>query len=308
MTATTTDRPNLGFDLDAVAAALADSDCGAPVPTDLDDDASPGSAWGQSVFDAIDTAFTAMADGDDPIGIDCGPWADLGLPDRFVSLRELRDWLGRHRSAYPARAAVWQHLVARARQDREWITAAAGMALPALVAVAGRISRGYTGDPADIDAEILTAFLGALRTIDLDDPRLFSQMRWIAVRAGMAMRWDSAPLILLGDIENAVGMAPHRPYGHPDLVVARAVAAQIIDADDAELILATRLEGATIEALAAAVGVEAPVLRMRRKRAETALAEAVTGGLLSGGLSSDLCRHLAAKAAARQARRTPHTT
>ncbi|MFF0372202.1 hypothetical protein [Micromonospora sp. NPDC005087] len=72
------------------------------------------------------------------------------------------------------------------------------------------------------------------------------------------------------------------PYGHPDLLLGRAAAAGLITAEAAELISATRFGDALIEHLAAEEGVTAPVLRMRRRRAERVVAAAVTQGDLSG--------------------------
>ncbi|RGC65537.1 hypothetical protein C5N14_28445 [Micromonospora sp. MW-13] len=76
----------------------------------------------------------------------------------------LRDWLLTHSRAYTARDAVWRELILRARLDGPaWVVAAAGMALPALRRCAGQLRVGWSGDAHDIDAEILTAFLAALR-------------------------------------------------------------------------------------------------------------------------------------------------
>lgn len=287
--------------LDDLAAADAPS---GPEPDGTAEDVE-ATGWGMSVFAVIDTAFAAMNHGDDPVGLNCTEWAGLGLPARFLPLRDLRDWMLEHPTNYGARAVVWRDLVTRARQDPQWVTASAGMALPALVAAAGKIARGFTGDPCDIDGEILAAFLHGLHTLDLDDQRLYSRLRWLGYRAGLAVRHAHQPYILLGDIENAVGMAPHLPYGHPDLIVVRAVQAEVIERDDAELIVITRLEQTPIEAVAQAWGIDAPVLRMRRKRAETVLVDALVGGVLSGAIAASSRDELAARARARKARRTP---
>ncbi len=75
---------------------------------------------------------------------------------------------------------------------------------------------------------------------------------------------------------------PKMPYGHPDLLLGRAAAAGLITSEAAQLISATRFGDALIEQLAAEKGVTAPVLRMRRRRAERIVAAAVTRGDLSG--------------------------
>jgi hypothetical protein len=69
---------------------------------------------------------------------------------------------------------------------------------------------------------------------------------WAAWRAGFAARRTDELLELPPDVP--VGSrTPHRPYGHPDLVLGRAVAAGITDTQ-AELISSTRLGDVLIEA------------------------------------------------------------
>ena len=58
--------------------------------------------------------------------------------------------------------------------------------------------------------------------------------------------------------------------------------AGVINADQAELISATRLGRVLVEDLAAKAGIAASVLRMRRRRAELAVVRALTDGDLSG--------------------------
>lgn len=73
---------------------------------------------------------------------------------------------------------------------------------------------------------------------------------------------------------------PYRPYGHPDLVLGRAVAPCITD-DQAELISSTRLGDVLIEQIAAERGQTGSVVRMRRKRAERKLVTAIQRGELA---------------------------
>jgi hypothetical protein len=255
-----------------------------------------------SVFVAVGDAFTRFALPPDPVGLNCAPYAGLGLPAGFVSLWDLRRWMLSHRGAYAARNAIWRDLIIRARQDPNWMTATIGMALPALVRAAGHICRGFRGDRDDIDAEMLAAFIAAVRDgVDIAAERLYDRLRWHAVRAGIAMRNDDLPYLLVPDVEQLAGAAPRLPYGHPDLIVARAVATGILDALDAELIMATRLDRTPIEAVAVGDGIDAAVLRMRRVRAERALVDAIRGGLLSGAISTDSRRRLDKRAVTRTA-------
>ncbi len=106
---------------------------------------------------------------------------------------------------------------------------------------------------------------------------------------------------LVPDVEQIAGAAPRLPYGHPDLIVARAVAAGIIDAADAELIMWTRLDRTPLHVVAAREGLDPATARMRRLRAERALVDAVRGGLLSGAVSAGTHRTVRRRAVTRAA-------
>ncbi|MDX3110013.1 hypothetical protein [Nonomuraea angiospora] len=74
------------------------------------------------------------------------------------------------------------------------------------------------------------------------------------------------------------------PAGHPDLLLARAVAHQIITSEEAELIAFTRLEGVPLSSYCRRRGLLYCTALKRRQRAETALYQA----LQQEELSSDL--------------------
>jgi predicted DNA-binding protein (UPF0251 family) len=69
--------------------------------------------------------------------------------------------------------------------------------------------------------------------------------------------------------------------GHPDFVLAAAVAAGVLRAEEAELIGRTRLEEVGLEQAAAELGISRNALLLRRSRAERRLA-ALRQGELSG--------------------------
>jgi hypothetical protein len=77
-------------------------------------------------------------------------------------------------------------------------------------------------------------------------------------------------------------IAPIQPWDHPDLVLARAVAAGVIDADEANLIAATRLEHATLAQAAARIGITSSLASSWRLKAERRLLEAIREGEESG--------------------------
>jgi hypothetical protein len=105
------------------------------------------------------------------------------------------------------------------------------------------------------------------------------------------------------DGDHWIGAAPQLPYGHPDLLVGRAVQRSVIDAVDGELILVTRLQRVPLRTVAGWLGVDEQVLRMRRRRAEQALVEALHAGLLSTRISDQAADELAVRHEARQRRR-----
>jgi hypothetical protein len=214
-----------------------------------------------------------------------------------VPLPALRDWLMAHPRAYTARDAVWRELIRRARQGRpEWVIAAVGMAMPALVAMAGTLVAGYRGDRQDIDAEVLAGFLEGLRVrVDPARDAPHASLCFMAWRAGRNLRRAQQEHVLLNGIEDAVAgpCLPRMPYGHPDLLVYRARALGVIDDEDVEPYIAVRLGRRTLELVAEALRIDADVLRMRLNRADARLAEALATGVLAGTCSRDSLKRLA---------------
>jgi hypothetical protein len=147
--------------------------------------------------------------------------------------------------------------------------------------MATRLSHGLPGQAEDIDSEVLAGFLHALRTEDIDRPRLWLRLCWAAWRAGHTARKVDDAAELPTDLPTG-GATPRRPYGHPDLILGRAVAAGVITRAQADLIGATRLGDVLVEQIAAEHAVPAATIRMRRKRAERTLVRALARGDLSG--------------------------
>src|SRR5690242_18247698 len=178
--------------------------------------------WPDSPLDAVDTAFAALTCDPHPLSLDPTTlYRDTGLPAGVLALPALRRWLLEHPDAYPARDLVWRELIRRARLDGPaWVIAAVGMAMPALRRYAGQLCAGYPGDPADIDAEILTGFLSALRDrVDLVRDAPHAGLCRAAWRAGYALRRQAGEYTPVGDIEHVTGpRTPQVPYGHPDLL------------------------------------------------------------------------------------------
>jgi hypothetical protein len=258
-----------------------------------------GTATSGSSVSAVGGATAAGGAGTTAGGFGAAPSAGTGpdVPPGEVPLPALRDWLMAHPGAHAIRDAVWRELIRRARQGRpEWVIAAVGMAMPALVAMAGTFAAGYRGDPADIDAEILTGFLeGLRRSVDPDRNAPHASLCFAAWRAGRDLRLAQQEYLPVDDIERAAAgsRVPHQPYGHVDLLVYRAQALGLIDGEDVEPYIAIRLDRRTPELVAEDLGIDLDVLRMRLNRADARLAWALEVGFLTGSSSPQVRDELA---------------
>jgi DNA-directed RNA polymerase specialized sigma24 family protein len=262
---------------------------------------SDTSDWPASHLRAADIAFAALTCEPAPVTLDCDSLAgdtgvDLGLPSGVVALPVLREWLLAHPDNFAARDAVWRELILRARlRGKEWVIGAVGMAMPALVRHARHLAVDYRGDPADIDNEVLTGFLEALRDhLDLTQPAPYASLIMAAWRAGRQLRLVQDVAVPVDDIEHlaAGSRTPKPPYGHPDLLVERAGTLRLIDSDDVQPWIDIRLGRRACEPIAARLGITVDALRMRLARADDRLAKALADGLLSGMVSAEAGKQL----------------
>ncbi|WP_319461474.1 hypothetical protein [Micromonospora sp. RTP1Z1] len=242
--------------------------------------------WPASPLDAADAAFVALTSDPAPLSIDLDMFdPDDGLPSGVTALPAVRDWLLRHPRAYTARDMLWRELIRRARMcGPQWVIAAVGMAMPALRRYAGQLCAGYGGDPDDIDAEILTGFLAALRDhVDVARPAPYAALCRVGWRAGQELRRQASEFTPLEDVDHVTGpRTPKVPYGHPDVLVRRAVGLGILDPVDEEPYIDVRLGRRAVEPIAARLGITADALRMRLRRIDTRIADALARGLLTG--------------------------
>ena len=237
-----------------------------------------------SPLDSADAAFRALTAGPQPLALHAAALA-AGLPDRMVPLDELRALLPHPATGSRARNKVWAELVRRARSGSPaWVVGLVGVALPGLRRAAATLSAGYHGDAADLQTELLTGFLAALRALDpddLDEIPLASRLCWAAWRAGQALACaDAGHTAHRRDLDDSYD-APCMPWGHPDFVLAAAAARGILSRAQAELIGRNRLEGVPLAQIASELGISHSALCNRRKRAEKAITEAIRGGLLA---------------------------
>ncbi|WP_239312822.1 hypothetical protein [Frankia sp. Cj3] len=225
--------------------------------------------------------FALLVAGPAPLALDGALVA--GLPDRLVALDELRDML-LARSCPPAtRDAAWAVVVrCSRRRGGAWTVGAAGMALPALRAVASRLGgHGYL-DPADVQAEVLTGFLAALATARLDLPRIAVRLRWAAYRAGLALLTQALETPH-PDPDLFHTRAVAQPWaGGPDDILAGAVADGVLTVAEAGVIAATRLADVPVSAWAACHATPRRAAYRLRDRAERRLIDYLAGPVRTG--------------------------
>ncbi|RBO79603.1 hypothetical protein [Nocardia puris] len=175
--------------------------------------------------------------------------------------------------------AIWVWLLHRVRaEEPDAMLVCAGLAAPMLSRTASAWVTSSHAARHDIESEILTAFLSHLPRVGLDQPGVWHRLRWGAYRAGLAAAiGQRTGVTVVGDLDRDLaalgerGQAMASRVGHPEMVLAHAVAAGVISADAAELIAASRWEGRSLTALAADRGVSLWKLRKQRPRAERAL-------------------------------------
>jgi hypothetical protein len=261
----------------------------------LDMNAEKHRTFDQNSLDIARDTFALLVTGPDPLSLTGSRFP--GLPNRQVPLDEVRDLLLTRKCPQTTWDAVWSYLVMRSRAEgAAWTVAAVGVALPALTSVAATLTRHCPGDPADLHAEVLRGFLDELARVDVTRPRIMVRLRWAAYRAGYAAVADAlaekAP-----SPEGFWSQPPRRPWGHPDIVLAKAVAEGVLTETEAGLIGMTRLEDVPISKWAGEHGVGDWAAYKARKRAELRLAAYLREGLIDSDPTDDLTNRAAAAAA-----------
>lgn len=250
--------------------------------------------WPTSALSAAATAFDTLTAEPRPVLVlDCDTLGEgLGLPAGTRTLAQLRDWMLDNPTAHEGRDQVWREVLTRATgtgpQAGAWLIGAVGLAMPALLSHARTLGDGFRGDPDDLDADILTGFLAALRgDLDVSRPAPYARLTFAAWRAGHDTRRHEDTYVPTPDVPAPAGpREPRNPSHHTDLLVARAVELQLIDACDAAAFIEVNLAGQPTEYVAQEMGISTDCLRMRLVRASAILADALGQGWLSGPLSA----------------------
>lgn len=222
-------------------------------------------------MDSARTAFEWLVTGPAPLSVD-GRFFP-GLPRRQVPLDELSARLLDRELSLETVDRVWKYLVARSRDEGDaWTVACVGLALNALIPIVADLCKRYADDHRDIHSAVLTGFLSELASMDLTRPAVLWRLRCAALRAGHVFIREALDRPMPSD-EDFHSSEPTPPWGHPDFVLARAVAEGAITREEAELIGSTRLEDYTLTAAAADIGVNITTLHEARDEAEARLAE-----------------------------------
>jgi hypothetical protein len=233
---------------------------------------APRLVLGEQPFDVAANSFRLLTVGPEPLSVD-GAALGGGLPARRIALSELASILMHPSCGYTTSDRVWRLLIEQARTGGPaWVVGAAGVALPGLRQGAYRL-RHYSGD---VQAELLTAFVAAMRTVKPGGAKVAQRLLSATFTAARAALHADEPIRT-----TALAQAPVTAAGHPDIVLARAVAAEVITAAEAELIGATRLEGVSVAGYAERHGRSYWAVVKERSRAEERLVAAIRAGVLS---------------------------
>jgi hypothetical protein len=193
-------------------------------------------SFSPSHLDVIERRFLAMASGPDPLKLDCAALG-CGLPAAELPLDEVRVLLLKRRTSWVSKDAVWQELVKRAHATPEpWTTVTAGMMVPGLKHIGGKLGCRYPGDRNDLDSEVLEGFLQALDVVDAQAPKVYAQLYWAAFRRGHeACNRERRLAASRGELTEMIADRPPAS-GHPDLVLAGAVLSGAVTPQEADLV------------------------------------------------------------------------
>jgi hypothetical protein len=239
------------------------------------DDAGSALAMVERVFALTTTAPTALLMRRNDLDPDLGE----GLPDGPILLPRLRNLLLSPGVPQATRDAVWRVLIGRARADGpSWLVATVGMALPGLRRQVNVLAGSSGAAREDLESAVVEGFVTDLHRVDVTKRGLCGRLVRAGYRAGVRQVFSDAPFTGAA----ATGFASHAPqppWGHPDFILADAVAAGVLTRQDAWLIGVTRLEDVSVAVVAAELGEPTNTIAARRRRAERCLRDALAEGL-----------------------------
>ncbi|MEY9930203.1 hypothetical protein ABH926_004845 [Catenulispora sp. GP43] len=252
--------------------------------------ASNTSSLCASPLHAVETAFLSLASGHAPLMFEAAHLGESAPAGRDrVTVAQLRTVLLASSTPFPVRDAVWAELIRRSHQSPgAWTVVAVAMAMPELMKLASTYGRGFDGAPEDLHAEILAAFLERLKVIDTAVGGIWPKLAWAARRA--AIHAVETEIEYTRHAERFCSAPPRMPFGHEDLVLARAEREGVISAADADLIGMTRLEGVQLAEAAEMLGASKNAVKIRRQRAEARLVAWIAGRRVPSTTALAACR------------------
>ena len=243
-----------------------------------------------SPLHAVETAFLAFSTGHAPLTFEAAHLGGSAPAARdHITIAELRSILHATSTPFPVRDHVWAELIRRSRQMAgAWTVVAVAMAMPELKKLASTYGRGFDGAAEDLQAEILAAFLEHLKVVDTAAGGIWPKLAWAARRA--AIRAVETEIDYTRRSEGFCSAPPRMPFGHEDLVLARAEREGVISAADADLIGMTRLEGLQLAEAAEMLGATKNAVKIRRQRAEARLVAWIAGRRVPSTTALAACR------------------
>lgn len=231
-------------------------------------------------LNVAERSFQLLITGPHPLAVD-GRAVGHGLPARSVDLGELRALLLSPTASDELKDAVWRVLVVRARLgDPVWVVGCVGVAMPGLKNTAAQVIRmSPHGLIDDIVSELLTEFVAQLARIDLDGRHIVARLMHWARKGAFRARCRGVRELPTDPYE--MGERRYSPDVDLAALVREAACQDVITSEDAELIIATRLEGRTVQDLAQSRSVAAWRLYTGRQAAEAELAAAIRDGRVS---------------------------
>jgi DNA-directed RNA polymerase specialized sigma24 family protein len=233
-----------------------------------------------TVLEIAETTFIELFSDTAQLVLD-GTRFDAPFEPRPLALVEARRILLESGTSMDVRDEVWRHLIERSRNvGGEWTLAVVGMAAPMLKRIARLFNDRYDGHGGDLASEILTGFLDHLATMDPERPGIAGRLRWACHRAAASACTAAGEQPALRTEPGS--MPPPAPAAHPDVVLARAVRAEVLTDAESDLIGMTRLEDVSLAEAAVCLGITANAAKIRRQRAEARLAAFLAGRPVPG--------------------------
>jgi hypothetical protein len=204
--------------------------------------------------------------------------------DGPVTLMALRELLLDEATSYGARDAILGELIERAQVRRGvWFIPPVGLLLPGLRPLEGKLAPPWWIDSVDdVQAELLAGLMAAMAAIEPRTERLASRLLTAAEthtrrimrpdrmeRRQRALTWEQLNDAAAAEVSR---QARRRPPGHPELLLAGAVAVGVLSRELAEVIAATYLDRTPAAVVAARYGMSVSALRGHRQRAVERLA------------------------------------